>query len=240
MKKVFILLTVFFCVIMVSFSVYYKKTEKVLVVGELIAFEIGENEQIVENDDYIRTSLKELGIITYINPKTNQFAALGHSLTNSEEGKEIKGICYDVQFKENRESLISAYLDDSKPIGHVYYDNYSGIYGKIDDISQKQYTEVETINRYHIRKGNANILICLDGDNLESFEVEIIAINYIDSNKNIRIKITDENLINKTGGIVKGMSGTPLMQNGKLIGAINCVNANNPQDGYAIFIDKLI
>jgi len=80
----------------------------------------------------------------------------------------------------------------------------------------------------------------IDGENLESYKVEIVGINYLQSNKNIRIKITDEKLIKETGGIVQGMSGTPVMQNGKLIGAINCVNVNNPQDAYAIFIDKII
>ena len=64
--------------------------------------------------------------------------------------------------------------------------------------------------------------------------------NNVHSNKNIRVKITDPRIIKETGGIVQGMSGTPLMQDGKLVGAINCVSASNPQDGFAIFIDKLI
>ena len=240
MKKVFILPTVLFCVIMISFSVYYKRTEKVLVVGKLIGFEIEEAVENIENGEFIQTSLNKLGIITYINPKTNQFAALGHSLINNEKGKEIQGRCYDVKLEENSNNSFSAYLDKDNPIGQVYYDNYSGVYGKIDEINQKQYKQVETINRYHIKKGKANILISLDGENLESYEIKITGINYIDSNKNIRIRIIDEKLINKTGGITKGMSGTPVMQDGKLIGAINCVNASNPKDGFAIFIDKLI
>lgn len=240
MKKVFILFTAMFCLIMLGFSIYYKRTEQVLVVGKLIAFEIEETQENIDDDRFVQTSLNKMGIITYINPKTNQFAALGHSLINSEEGKEIQGICYDVKIEENSNNSFSAYLDKNNPIGQVYYDNYSGVYGKIDDISQKQYKQLETINRYHIKKGKANILISLDGKNLESYEIEITGINYIDRNKNIRISITDEKLINKTGGITKGMSGTPVIQGGKLIGAINCVNASNPKDGFAIFIDKLI
>lgn len=240
MKKVFILTTILFCVLMISFSIYYKKMEKVLVAGELIAFEIEENEEKITNEEYINTSFKELGIVTYINPETNQFAALGHSLVNSEKGVEIEGTCYNVLFKDTNSELKSAYLDEANPIGYVYYDNYSGIYGKINDISNKKYKEVETANRYDIKRGEANILIKLDGENLESYKVEIVGINYLQSNKNIRIKITDEKLIKETGGIVQGMSGTPVMQNGKLVGAINCVNVNNLQDAYAIFIDKII
>ena len=240
MKKIFIIPTVLFCLLMVSFSIYYKKTEIVLVGGELIAFEVEEPKETETSGEYIETSLKKMGILTYINPETNQFAALGHSITNSKEGTEIEGKCYGVQFITNNSNLQEAYLDEANPIGDVYYDNYSGIYGKMYDISNQKYQKVETANRYNIRKGNANILISLDGHNVESYDVEILAINYIDSNKNIRIKVTDKKLLNETGGIVKGMSGTPVMQNGKLVGAINCVSANNPQDGYAIFIDKLI
>ena len=240
MKKIFIIPTVLFCLIMVSFSIYYKRTETVLVGGELIAFEVEGPKKTDKSGEYIETSLKKMGILTYINPETNQFVALGHSITNSKEWTEIEGKCYGVQFITNNSNLQEAYLDEENPIGYVYYDNYSGVYGKINDISQKQYKAVETANRYDIKKGKANILISLDNEKIESYDVEILAINYMSSNKNIRIKVTDERLINETGGIVQGMSGTPVMQNGKLVGAINCVSVNNPQDGYAIFIDKLI
>ena len=83
-------------------------------------------------------------------------------------------------------------------------------------------------------------LIRLDGEKLESYNVEIVAVNYLANNKNIRIKITDERLINETGGIVQGMSGTPVMQNGKLVGAINSVSVEDSKDAFAVFIDKLL
>ena len=240
MKKVFALITILFCIVMSSFSIYYKKTEKVLIAGELMAFQIEDSKEAISDEGYINTSLKELGIITYINPKTNQFAALGHSIINGDKGTDIEGTCYNVVFKDKQSNIKDVYLDETNPIGYVYYDNYSGIYGKVHDISEKKYEEIETANRYNIKKGEANILIRLDGENLKSYKVEITGINYFDSNKNIRIKITDEALINATGGIIQGMSGTPVIQNGKLIGAINCVNISNPQDAYAIFIDKII
>ena len=248
MKKVFISLTIIFSIVMVSFSVYYQKTYKVFLAAEIVGFEIEDIDGEVDvvknsNASTIYTSFKELGVVTYINLETNQFAALGHSLINSKDGTDIEGICYNVKFDADEENLKQygeVYLNEKAPIGNVYYDNYSGIYGKINDISQKQYQEVETINRYHIKKGQASILIRLDGENLESYEVEIVAINYFESNKNIRIKITDQRLINETGGIVQGMSGTPVMQNGKLIGAINSVNIKDSTDAFAIFIDKII
>lgn len=247
MKKVFVISVLLIYFVIVGFSVYYPKTAKVLLAAELVGFEIDEkvNENNI-NGETINTSLKNVGIITYINQETNQFAALGHSLINSKEVVDIEGTCYNVQFDSNYEETkkgkkgINIYLDEKNPIGHIYYDSYSGIYGKIDNISEKQYKEIETASRYSIKKGKADILIRLDGKNLESFEVEILAINYIDSNKNLRIKITDEKLIQATGGIIQGMSGTPVIQNGKLVGAINCVSIESAQDAFAIFIDKLI
>lgn len=246
MKKVFMILTVLFGIIMISFSIFYPKTEKVLLAAELIGVEIENIQEELEKTDTINTSLKKLGIVTYINPETNQFAALGHSLVDSEEGIDVEGICYDVNIEnknkyiDNKNNLGNVYINKENSIGYVYYDNYSGIYGKMNNVDIENYQEVETANRYNIKTGKANILIRLDGENLESYEVEILAINYLDSNKNLRIKITDERLIAKTGGIVQGMSGTPVMQNGKLVGAINCVSVDNPKDAYAIFIDKII
>lgn len=246
MKKAFVLLTVLFCLVMVCFSIYYKKTENVLVVAEIVEFEIEDIQKIennINNDNIINTSLNQIGIITYINPETNQFAALGHSLIDGEYGTDINGLCYNVEFEQTGENLvrnIETISNKENAIGYVYYDNNFGIYGKVNEVQDKKYQEVQTANRYDIKKGKANILIRLDGENLESYEVEIIGINYIANNKNIRVKITDERLINETGGIVQGMSGTPVMQNGKMVGAINCVNIKDSKDAYAIFIDKII
>lgn len=248
MKKVFVIFTLLFYFVMVGLSVYYPKTGKVLLAAELVGFEIEHKKEEINtsNEATVNTSLKNIGIVTYINAETNQFAALGHSLINSKEGVDIEGTCYNVQINSSYENSKDSknkeniYLDENNPIGHVYYDSYSGIYGKIDNLTGKQYEEIETANRYQIKKGKANILIRLDGENLESFEVEILAINYIDSNKNLRIKITDQRLINITGGIVQGMSGTPVIQDGKLVGAINCVSVESAQDAFAIFIDKLL
>ena len=248
MKKIFMLFLVMVSGIMIYSNIYHEETQKVLVAAELMGFEIETIPENSDSEDVINTSLKNIGIVTYINPETNQFAALGHSLINSKDITEINGICYDVHMDEEStyENLISSknlgniYLDEKSPVGEIYYDSYSGIYGKIDNVEKNQYSEVETGSRYAIKKGKANLLVRLDGKNLESFEVEILAVNHIDSKKNIRIKITDDKLLSVTGGIVQGMSGTPVMQDGKLIGAINCVSIEDPKDAYAIFIDKLL
>lgn len=85
----------------------------------------------------------------------------------------------------------------------------------MSDVEQ-EYEEIETACWYDVKKGNADILMRLEGEELKSYEVEIIDINYINSNKNIKIKVKDQELLEKAGGIVQGMSGTPLVQDRKI------------------------
>jgi len=247
MKKVFILLTALLSVGVINASMNYTKPQKVLVAAELVGFEVEEEQKNISEGNTINTSLKKLGVVTYINPENNKFVALGHSLINSSLGTEIVGTCYDVHIDDNAtyknlehsKNAGRIYLDKENPLGHVYYDSCYGIFGEMDNVVKQKYREVETASRFEIKKGEATILIRLDGEKLESYNVEIVAVNYLANNKNIRIKITDERLINETGGIVQGMSGTPVMQNGKLVGAINSVSIEDSKDAFAVFIDKL-
>ena len=75
---------------------------------------------------------------------------------------------------------------------------------------------------------------------MKQYEIEITGINFFSFTKNLKISVKSPELIEKTGGIVQGMSGSPIIQNGKLIGAVNCVNVNNPLEAYGVFVDKLI
>jgi len=248
MKKVFIILLLLCVGIIIGINMNYNGSQRVLVAAELVGFEVEEEQKNISNGNTINTSLKKLGVVTYINPETKKFVALGHSLINSQSGTEILGTCYDVKIEENARYINSnnsknygrIYIDKENPIGQVYYDSCYGIFGEMNNLIKQKYQEVETANRFEIKKGKATILIRLDGEKLESYEVEILALNYLDNNQNIRLKITDQRLIEETGGIVQGMSGTPIMQNGKLIGAINSVSVEDSKDAYAVFIDKLI
>ncbi len=101
---------------------------------------------------------------------------------------------------------------------------------------------MEVALRDEIKLGKATILCGLDNQNVEEYEIEIEKIfkenNY--NNKSMQIKVTDEKLLEKTGGIIQGMSGAPIIQNGKFVGAITHVLVNNPQEGYAVFGDIMI
>ena len=155
---------------------------------------------------------------------TYEFAALGHSTLKSSSSNSkkmlIRGSCYDVNLegisKGTKEEVggIVASLKMNKEIGTIYYDSSCGIFGEMNDI-KGDYEEVETRCWYEVKTGKVNLLTDLDGKGRKSYEAEIIGINYIDGNKNLKIKITDKELISKTGGIVQGMSGTPVMQERK-------------------------
>lgn len=211
-----------------------------------MGFEI-DNEGIEsKKGETIATSSKKIGTVTFVKKDTKEFAALGHStIKNKDKKLEITGTCYDINFEGINKGTVEetgniiASLDRDKQIGYIYYDSICGIFGEVNSINDS-YEEVETACWYDVKKGKGNVLIALNEDELKSYEVEIIGIDYINKNKNIKVKITDKELIKQTGGIVQGMSGTPLMQNGKLIGAINYVNEDDPSIAYAVFVDKLM
>lgn len=240
MKKIGKKIIIFVIVSFIIWGACNQKTARVLLTAELAGFEINEAEINEQSGDVVNTSLKKLGIVTCVNPDTKEFIALGHSLTNNKTITEIEATCYEAKLKESKNGKLQAYLNEENPIGCAYYDSDYGIYGKINNITETKYQEVETATRYEIKKGEANILIRLNGEDLESFKVEVEAINFLHNNQNLKIKITDTKLIEQTGGIVQGMSGTPVMQNEKLIGIINSVSAIDATEAYAIFIDKIV
>ena len=95
--------------------------------------------------------------------------------------------------------------------------------------------------RDEITTGKAQIISCVDGQESKRYDIEIVKINNnLQETKNMVIKITDEELLDRTGGIVQGMSGSPIIQNGKIIGAVTHVLVSDPQKGYAIFIENML
>ena len=98
----------------------------------------------------------------------------------------------------------------------------------------------EVANPQEIKEGSASLFTVIDGENLESFEIQIEKLNLRDNTKNIVFKVTDEKLLNKTGGIVQGMSGSPIVQNNKIIGAVTHVIVNDCTRGYGIFITNML
>ena len=133
----------------------------------------------------------------------------------------------------------NAKLDYHDIYGEVDYNNETGIYGKLEkEISDENVIEVASLDEVKI--GKAEIITVLEDNKKEHFDIEILSIDKKNPTKNFLIKIIDNDLIEKTGGIVKGMSGSPIIQNGKIIGAVTHTIVDNPKKGYGISIIKML
>lgn len=228
--------------IFMIYNYYDNQVTEVYLTGKVVGFN---TENIVENiqkqdSKSVNASYKSIGTMTFIK-STGEYAALGHSMPGYSFGE-----CYEIKYEGIRKSTesnigrIIANLDEDSKIGYISKNSNYGVFGSIDNINTHEYRRIKTASRYEIQKGTACILIDFDGTGIKEYEIEIEKINHLSFKKNIKISVKSEELIKKSGGIVQGMSGTPIVQNGKLIGAVNCVEIDNPLQAYGIFIDKLI
>lgn len=247
MKKIIIFLLMMITIFAIMYCYYEKKTTEVYLSGQVIGFDIRNiNEELNnENSEMTKTSSKSVGTMTFVKKDSNEFSALGHSISEGTKTINLEGDCYGIEFdyvkraRDNEAGRIIAQINEDEKIGELTSGNQYGIYGRVAS-DDKDYQLIETGNRFDIKRDKAYILLNVDGRGIQEYEVEIKKINYFSRIQNIRIEVKSEELIGLSGGIVQGMSGAPLVQNGKLIGAVNCVNTNNSLDAYAIFIDKLM
>ena len=211
------------------------------------------------NSDYklglwVRDSAAGVGTVTFYEPSSKTFGALGHGITdidtneliNIASGEFITTRILDITKGESgNPGKIQGTVENQTNIGTISKNSRFGIYGKVDNLSSLDIDvskEMEVALREEIQIGKATILCSLDNQKPQEYEIEIEKIfkenNY--DNKSMLIKITDERLLEKTGGIIQGMSGSPIIQNGKFVGAVTHVLVNNPQEGYAVFGDIMI
>ncbi len=192
---------------------------------------------------YIRDSIFGVGTVTYIK-ENGCFAALGHQIVDSVAGEApiVGGMVYDcevlgvIKGKRNEPGELKAALK-GEPIGEVFTCAVNGIYGRFYNFKPAS-DPITMGNRSLVTPGKAFILTSIMGK-IDAYEAEIIrAIGQSEAlAKGIFIRITDKRLLGYTGGIVQGMSGSPLFMGGKLIGAVTHVLINDPTKGYAIYID---
>ena len=192
---------------------------------------------------WIRDSAAGIGTLTFYDPATRLFAALGHGVCDVDTGEilpvfegdiveaEVNG-CYKGQ-KGKAGELCGVFSSDSK--GVLYLNCQHGVYGKMDIVKEPEFLYPVAFND-EIEKGRAQIISTVDENGPQMYEIEITKISYENSeDKNLVIKVIDEDLLEKTGGIVQGMSGSPIIQNGMLVGAVTHVFIGDPTQGYAIF-----
>lgn len=187
---------------------------------------------------WVRDGAAGIGTITYYEPTSEKFAALGHGIVDSdteelisiESGEVVTTNVINIQKgKEGSPGQVKGTITNGQAIGEVYINSEFGIYGKITNKNSLNIIEensLEVATRDEIKEGGAKVILTLEDGTRKEYDIEITKIyrNNNSDNRSMMIKVTDENLINLTGGIIQGMSGAPIIQNGKFCRCSNsCV-----------------
>lgn len=197
---------------------------------------------------YVKDSITGIGTLTYIDPESMIYGALGHEIIES-NSKRLVEIKSGYIFRNTIQSIDKSKVGYAGSKNAKYY--YNTVYGTINKntnhgIFGKYNTDLDKLelvkvaDKNEIKVGKANIYTVLDGEKVEEFEINIKSINETSDTKNITFEIVDNDLIEKTGGVVQGMSGSPIMQNGMIIGVVTHVIVDNPITGYGLFITTML
>lgn len=197
---------------------------------------------------YVKDSITGIGTLTYIDPNTKLFGALGHEITDSNTGKMLVisgGTIYDSNVTDIEPSINgtpgekNANINLEEVQGNITENTNKGIFGiYTSEFDNSKLYKVAT--KDDIKKGEAEILTVLNDDVVNKYTIEITDINLNKETKNISFKIVDEELLEKTNGIVQGMSGSPIIQGEYIIGAVTHVVVDDPHKGYGIFITNML
>ena len=197
---------------------------------------------------YLRQGTTGLGTVTYYKPETGAYAALGHGV-NASSGQLLhlrSGSVYNAEIfsvkkgKSGTPGQLLGSVTDRKVLGTVEKNTNQGVFGTAQLICKEEPLPVAASTE--VRTGSAVIRSTVEGNTLREYSVEILKIypNATERTRNMLLKVTDPDLLAATGGIVQGMSGSPLVQDGKLIGAVTHVLVNDPTMGYGIFIENML
>ena len=200
---------------------------------------------------WVRDNTQGIGTMTYVDEK-GRFGALGHGISDTDTGELLDvsgGELYQAQIvsiirgAQGVPGELSGYIEyeDEKKIGTIEKNTDIGIFGQIFSDTQISGEKVKIGYKQEVKKGKAQILMQLEGK-VEHYDIEITDIysSQQDTNKSFQIQVTDPELLAKTGGIVQGMSGSPILQDGKLIGAVTHVFVQDSSKGYGIFIENML
>ena len=197
---------------------------------------------------YLKQGISGVGTVTWYDPETGLFGTLGHGVNNPRGDlvKMASGTAYKASVVSVRKGqsgepgqLMGA-LKDAKPVGVLYKNCAQGVFGKTE--TGWSGDAIPVGDGKTVKTGKAVIRSTIEGDMPREYSVEILKVypNTATSGRNLLLRVTDERLLNTTGGIVQGMSGSPIIQDGKLIGAVTHVLVNDPTTGYGIFIENML
>ena len=194
----------------------------------------------------LKEGMTGVGTVTFYDPDSGRYGALGHgvhttagSLLTMRTGNAYGASLLTVKKgKIGTPGQLMGALQEESCIGSVEKNTHQGIFGKANIPWQGQVLPV--CSSKEIQTGTATIRSTVEGDGVQEYSVEILKIYPSDDTRNLLLKVTDPELLSATGGIVQGMSGSPIIQNGKLIGAVTHVLVNDPTTGYGIFIENML
>ena len=197
---------------------------------------------------YLREGITGIGTVTWYDADAGTFGALGHGVSNQkgelvamQTGSAFAASVVSVRKGQCGEpGQLMGTLTDRQPIGALQKNTARGVFGSLETPVAGEAMPVGSANE--IRTGPATIRSTINGSQLQEYSVEILKIypNAPAAGRNLLLKVTDPRLLETTGGIVQGMSGSPIIQDGKLVGAVTHVLVNDPTTGYGIFIENML
>jgi len=195
---------------------------------------------------WVKDSATGIGTVTFIHPETGEFGALGHGVCDGESGTLLplhRGVVSDavvtdiITGEKGKPGELKGYLKVGKT-GVLTGNTNCGVFGAFAARDKGEAIPVGVSSS--VKVGRATLRCMLDGSAPVDYEIEITEVHGKSQNKSFTVKVTDPRLLAKTGGIVQGMSGSPIIQNGKLIGAVTHVMISDPTRGYGIFIENML
>jgi stage IV sporulation protein B len=199
---------------------------------------------------WLRDSMAGIGTVTYYDPVTGEFGALGHGVNDVdtaqllplESGGVLSATIADVKKGEKgTPGELHGALDSSGDIGVLTANTESGVFGTLASGDLAQLEPVEVADESQVKVGKATIYSNVAGDAVKAYEVEITKVfSNASDGRDLMLKVTDPELLAATGGIVQGMSGSPILQDGRLVGAVTHVLVSDPTQGYGILAQRML
>ncbi|WP_019154451.1 SpoIVB peptidase [Robertmurraya massiliosenegalensis] len=203
---------------------------------------------------YIRDSAAGIGTMTFYHPESKKYGALGHVISDMdtkkpivvEDGQIVRSTVTSIEKGSNGDpgEKLARFSSDKEVIGNIQRNSPFGIFGKLNrDIENGVMDKALPIALSHqVKEGPAQILTVVDNDEVKLFDIDIVSTipQKFPATKGMVLKVTDKELLDKTGGIVQGMSGSPIIQDGKVVGAVTHVFVNDPTSGYGVHIEWML
>ena len=199
---------------------------------------------------WIRDSMAGVGTLTYYDPATGSYGALGHGITDVDTAELMplaSGSIMETMVKAVKKGQrgdpgeLKGDFTVQRDVGTVTVNSNEGIFGTVEDAGFISGEAVSVAEPEEVHAGEASILCTISGSDTRAYEVEILRVNPRSRDgRDLLLRVTDPELLETTGGIVQGMSGSPILQDGRLVGAVTHVLVANPAEGYGIFLENML